>query len=426
MVIGTDAFTSLARAMSAAKDMPHLAHFTVEHPIGGLDPTIVRARADALVADVFAALTRDRAPAVATAASGGDLVAAPDDHVVVPDDHVVVPDDLDELQQFVMERGWGDGLPVLPPTSERVARLLSGWTGARDQLVATLAPRFGLATVEVIAVNAALAGAGPEHMPVIVAAVRAAADPAFNLQGVLPTTHPCTPLVIVNGPVAGRLGVNAGANALGQGHRANAVIGRALRLVLQNVAGAIPGLVDRATLGHPGKYSYCLAENEAASPWEPLHVERGFGADESCVTVCAGEAPHNVNDHGSTTPEGLLTALAGTASITGSNNIYLAGEPLVILGLEHAATIAAASWSKADFKRALWERARVRLGRFSAENLARFAIIDPARFRDRSPDDDVAIALTPEDIMVIVAGGPGKHSVIVPTFGATRSVTVRI
>ena len=122
----------------------------------------------------------------------------------------------------------------------------------------------------------------------------------------------------------------------------------------------------------------------------------------------------------------MLTALAGTAATTGSNNIYLAGEPLVILGPEHAATIAAAGWSKAEFKRALWARSRVRLGRFSAENLARFAIIDPARFRDRSPEDDVGIALTPEDIMVIVAGGPGKHSVIVPTFGATRSVTVRI
>ena len=232
------------------------------------------------------------------------------------------------------------------------------------------------------------------------------ADPAFNLHAVLPTTHPCTPLVIVNGPVAARLGVNSGANALGQGHRANAVIGRALRLVLQNVAGATPGHVDRATLGHPGKYTYCLAENEAASPWEPLHVERGFGADESCVTVCASEAPHNVNDHSSTTPEGLLTALAGRP--------------------EHAATIASTGWSKADFKRALWERSRIRLARFSAENLARFATIDPARFRDRSPEDEVSLAPAPEDVMVVVAGGPGKHSAIIPTFGATRAVTVRI
>jgi len=410
VVIGTDLFTSLARATSVAEGMPHLAHLTVSHPIGGIEPGVVRARADALIDDVLAALTRDRAPAVATASWAAGAVSA--------------PDDLDELQLFVLDRGWGDGLPVLPPMRERVERLLSQWIGRRDQLVATLAPRFGAATVEAIAVNSALAGAGPEHLPAIVAAVRAVADPRFNLQGVLPTTHPCTPLVIVNGPAAARLGVNAGPNALGQGHRANAVIGRALRLVLQNVAGATPGHVDRATLGHPGKYSYCLAENEAASPWEPLSVERGFPREQSCVTVCACEAPHNVNDHGSTTPEGLLAALAGTAAITGSNNVYLGGEPLVILGPEHAATIAAAGWSKADFKRALWERSRVRLGRFSGENLARFATVDPARFRDRPPDHEVAIAVTPEDIMVIVAGGPGKHSAFVPTFGATRAVTI--
>src|SRR6185503_7268933 len=235
-------------------------------------PGVVRGRAGALVDDVLAALTRDRAPAVATPSRPAGLVSG--------------PDDLDDLQAFVLDRGWGDGLPVLPPTPERVARVLGGWSGARGRLVATLAPRFGGATVEAIAVNAALAGAGPEHLPAIVAAVEAVADPAFNLQGVLPTTHPCTPLVIVNGPAAARLGVNAGPNALGQGHRANAVIGRALRLVLQNVAGATPGHVDRATLGHPGKYSYCLAENEAASPWEPLSVERGFSREQSCVTVC--------------------------------------------------------------------------------------------------------------------------------------------
>jgi hypothetical protein len=411
VVVGTDAFTSLARSTAAAEGMPHVAHVTVPHPIGGIDPAMIRDRAGAVVDDVLAALTRDRAPAVAVA-SGGLRVS--------------VPDDLDELQQFVLDRGWGDGLPVLPPTHARLARLLDAWAGPRDRVVVTLAPRFGMATIETIAVNAAMAGAGPEHLPAIVAAVKAVADPAFNAQGVLPTTHPCTPLVIVNGPEAHRLGVNAGANALGQGHRANAVIGRALRLVVQNVAGATPGHVDRATLGHPGKYTYCLAEHEAASPWEPLHVERGFRGDESCVTVCACEAPHNVNDHGSRTPEGLLRALAGTAAITGSNNIYLGGEPLVILGPEHAATVAAAGWSKHDFKRALWERARVRLGAFSAENLARFAIIDPARFRERSHDDEVAIAQTPEDIMVIVAGGPGKHSAFAPTFGATRAVTVRI
>jgi hypothetical protein len=383
---------------------------TVAHPIGGVDPHAVAARADGVLDAVVAALTR--APAHSPAAAPGAVAL------------LAAPDDIDAFQEFALAEGWGDGLPVLPPTPERVARVLAGQRG--DQVVATLPPRRGVATLEAIAVNAALAGAGPEQLPLIVAAVRAVADPRFNLDAIQATTHPCTPLVIVNGPLARRLGVHSGANALGQGHRANAVVGRGLRLTLQNVGGARAGQGDRATLGHPGKFTYCVAENEAESPWEPLHVERGFDAAASCVTVCGAEAPHNVNDHGSTSAEALLLALAGTAATTGNNNIYLGGEPLILLGPEHARTIAGSGWSKRDLKRALFDRARVRLGAFSAENLARFATIDPARFRDRSPDDTVTVAVTPDDVMVVVAGGPGKHSAIVPTFGATRAVTVPV
>jgi hypothetical protein len=192
------------------------------------------------------------------------------------------------------------------------------------------------------------------------------------------------------------------------------------------VGGARPGREDRATQGHPGKYSYCVAENEAASPWEPLSVERGFAREVSTVTVCASEAPHNVNDHGSATPEGILTTVAGTAATVGSNNVYLGGEPLVVLGPEHAATVAGGGWSKADFKRALWERAQVPLARFDPANLERFAVIHPAGFKDRPPETLAPLARAWTDIMVVVAGGAGKHSVVIPTFGATRSVTRRI
>jgi hypothetical protein len=204
------------------------------------------------------------------------------------------------------------------------------------------------------------------------------------------------------------------------------VIGRALRLALQNIGGARPGREDRATHGHPGKYAYCLAENEAASPWEPLSVERGFSREDSTVTVCGSEAPHNVNDHGSTTADGIVATVAATAATAGSNNVYLGGEPLIVLGPEHAATVAAAGWSKADFKRALWESARVPLGRFADENRARFAAIDPEGFKDRPADTLIPIARDWRDIMVIVAGGAGKHSAVIPTFGTTRSVTRRI
>ncbi|PYO26418.1 MAG: hypothetical protein DMD85_00185 [Candidatus Rokuibacteriota bacterium] len=409
-MLGTDAFLSLARATSAKHGLPHMPVALVPHPLGGIPTDTARAKADAILDEVLRGLTSDPTPPATTAAARPTLVEA--------------PEDLDAFQLWAMEQEWSDGLPVLPPTEARVAKILGRRAG--EELASTLMPLDGRATLHAIAVNAALAGAGPEHLPVIIAAVRAVATPQFNLNAIQCTTHPCSPLVIVNGPIAARLGVAGGPNALGNGHRANAVIGRALRLVLQNVGGARPGREDRATLGHPGKFTYCLAENEAQSPWEPLHVERGFAREDSTVTVCGSEPPHNVNDHGSTTGETLMAALAGTAATTGSNNIYLAGDPLVILGPEHAQTLASSGWSKQDFQRRFWDAARVPMAKFSADNIARFKLTHPERFENAGPDTLLPFASKPEDVMVIVAGGPGKHSAIVPTFGATRSVTERI
>ena len=405
----------MALAEAKAKGFPDLGIVSVPHPIGGIAEDLVADKARAAVDDALAALTR------ASPAGGGAAAI-----VERPASRHRAPDDLLGFQGFMMERGWGDGLPLIPATPGRVAAMLAGTRRPPGDLVAVLPPRLGCATVELVAVNAILAGALPDHLPVILAAVEAVGQPAFNLQAIQTTTHPCSPLVIVNGPIAGRLGINGAGNALGQGHRANAVIGRALRLVLQNVGGARPGREDRATQGHPGKYSYCVAENEAASPWEPLSVERGFPREISTVTVCASEAPHNINDHGSATAEGIVTTVAGTAATVGSNNIYLGGEPLVMMGPEHAATVAGGGWSKAAFKRALWERARVPLSRFDPSNLDRFSVIYPAGFKDRPPESLVPIAREWSDIMVVVAGGAGKHSVLIPTFGATRSVTQRI
>jgi hypothetical protein len=395
--------------------MAGLGIVTVPHPIGGIAEELVARKATAAVDQVQAAL-------IGTVAVGGaDGAVAEGAAARHP-----APDDLLDFQAWLMERGWGDGLPAIPATPERVDAMLAGTRRPAGDAVAVLSPRLGRATVGRVAVNAVLAGALPEHLPVILAAVEAVSQPAFNLQAVQTTTHPCSPLVIVNGPLALRLGINGGGNALGQGHRANAVIGRALRLVLQNVGGARPGREDRATQGHPGKYSYCVAENEAASPWESLSVERGFAREISTVTVCASEAPHNINDHGSSTPEGILTTVAGSVATVGTNNIYLGGEPLVILGPEHAATVAGGGWSKSDFKRALWERAQVPLARFDPSNIERFAVIHPAGFKDRPAETLAPIAREWSDIMIVVAGGAGKHSVFVPTFGATRSVTLRI
>jgi hypothetical protein len=412
-VLGTREFLALARAEAAARGLPGLPIVAVAHPIGGIPAAAIAAKAAGAVEAVAAALAPAAAGAAAAPGEPGARVHA-------------APDDLDAFQAFALERGWGDGLPLIPPTPERVRRMLAGAGRPADEVVAVLPLAQGRATAELIAVNAVMAGALPEHLPVVLAAVEAVAQPEFNLQAIQATTHPCAPLVIVNGPAARHLGVNGAGNALGQGYRANAAIGRALRLVLVNVGGARPGLEDRATLGHPGKYTYCLAEHEAASPWESLAVERGFSAGDSTVTVCGSDAPHNVNDHASWTAPDVLATVARTACTIGTNNVYLGGEPLVVLGPEHAATVAAGGLAKADVKRYLWAEARVPLAHFTAPNVARFAVIHPEGFADRSADTRVPMARDWRDIMVIVAGGAGKHSAVIPTFGATRSVTRRV
>jgi hypothetical protein len=192
------------------------------------------------------------------------------------DERVIVADNPETIFQLFIARGWMDGLPFIPPRDERVARMLAYADRDPKEVVAVLPPRWGEATLEKIAVNAVMAGCLPQYLPVVMTAVSAMAEEAFNLYAVQATTHPCTPLILVNGPMAKELNINGRYNALGQGWRANATIGRAIRLILLNIGGGEPGVLDRATVGHPGKYSYCLAENEAENPWIPLHLEKGF------------------------------------------------------------------------------------------------------------------------------------------------------
>jgi hypothetical protein len=247
----------------------------------------------------------------------------------------------------------------------------------------------------------------------------------FNLYGIQATTHMCAPLVVVNGPVARELDINAGHNAFGPGRHSNATIGRAIRLALVNIGGAIPGRGDMATFGSPAKYSYLVAENEAANPWQPLHVDRGFPKEASTVTVIGAECPHNVNDHESLTAEGLLRSIAGTLATTGSNDVYsVTPQPLVLFGPEHAKTVADDGYGKHDVKRFLCEHARIPLGKFSKENIERrFRRTWKERYQDAGADTLVPIVQRSEDLLIAVVGGAGRHSAVVPTFGATQPVT---
>ncbi len=333
-------------------------------------------------------------------------------------------DDFERINQLYFERGWGDGLPIVPPTAQRVAQMLAYCNRPWDEPVAKMAPRYGEATPLRLAANAVMAGCRPEYFPLVTLAIEAMCEEPFNLYGIQATTHLCAPLVIVNGPVAKELGINCGHNAFGPGTHSNATIGRAIRLALVNIGGAIPTLGDMSTFGSPAKYTYCVAENEAASPWQPLHVERGFPAEASTVTVVGAECPHNVNDHESITAEGILTTIAGTMAITGTNDVYYAAQPVVVFGPEHAKTVAAGGYTKADAKRFLYEHAQLPLGKFSKENIERrFRVTFKEKYATASPDAPVTMVQRAEDIIIAVIGGAGKHSAFIPTFGATQSVT---
>jgi hypothetical protein len=332
------------------------------------------------------------------------------------------PDDLDAINRLYRERGWSDGLPVVPPTEERVARMVAATRRPRDDVVARLAPGFGAATVERIAINAVLAGCDPEYLPLLIAAVEGVAAPEFNLQAIQATTNPVAVWVIVNGPAAARLGINGGMNCLGQGAWANATIGRALRLILQNVGRAWPGDMDRATQGQPGKYTFCCAENEAANPWEPLHVERGFPRDRSTVTVVGAEGTLNMNTHSKDADE-LLRVFAETLIHPPSNEYCHGGEPWIVLAPEHADILKAAGLSKRDVKHELWERSKMPARHLSVKDLLRAQESRRAELGELRPDTLLPIAKCSDDIGIIVAGGPGTHSVYIPCFGNSLAVT---
>ena len=342
---------------------------------------------------------------------------------------VELPDDIAAVSREFAARGWSDGLPIIPPTGERVAAMLAGTDRDPLEVVGILPPRRGEATIHAIAVNAVMAGCVPEHMPVLIAAVRAIAHPEFNLSGVNATTHPVSLFLLVSGPIAAELGIHSGSGCFGPGFAANATLGRALRLIQLTVSGAWPGRGDRSTQATPAKIAFCAAENLDASPWPPFHTTRGFEPGDNAVTVFGTEGPHNIQDHGSNTALGVMRTIVASMSQGGSNNILARGSPVLVFGPEHAATVAAEGWTREDIQRYVFENARYPLAEMSDEF---FEVVQehtqqgvPVPLFER--DDLAPIADGPEHIHVIVAGGPGKHSSWLPTFGnMTRPATMPV
>lgn len=337
---------------------------------------------------------------------------------------IEVPDDPRAAWLAIEENGWGDGLPCVPPTLDLVEAMLDG--ADPDAEVATIAPSGAAATLGLLATNAVMAGCAPGLLPYLAAAVRAAASEEFNLPAVQATTNPAGEVIVVNGPAATEFGFESDAGCMGPTARTNLTVGRAVRLTMLNVGNARPGEGDRATHGFPGKIGFCFAEAEAASPWAPLHEVLGLSRADDAVTVFSGSGSLNLLDTADDGEE-LLWAFARALAYPSSNDYLWAGTPLLVLGPEHADTIVAAGFDRAAAQQFLYEHSAMPAAHITGQNRCSFLI--PARighYGEIDPDTPVHIADRPEDIILVVAGGAGTHSVYVPTFGDSRAVTERV
>ena len=314
------------------------------------------------------------------------------------------------------DRGWSDGLPVVPPTDERVLRMLQGTTRPWDAVIGRVPPNLVECTVEKAAINAVMAGCKPEYLPVVLAALEAALEPQFTLHGLMCTTWFSAPVIIVNGPVVKKIGMNSGINALGQGNRANATIGRALNLILRNVGGAVPGGIDRATLGSPSKYTFCFAEDESDETWEPLSIARGFPRGASTVTLFQGEGVQGFADQRSRTPEELTRSLAMVLQGVTHPKLAQNSNALLVLSPEHYAIFREAGWERTRIHEALMED----LTRPGRELICgAYGIgegIDPSRAQEQVPK------FWPDGLLIVRAGGPaGLFSAVCGGWPAGRN-----
>jgi hypothetical protein len=318
------------------------------------------------------------------------------------------------------ELGWTDGLPVIPPTVRRVDAMLAV-LGDPDDVIASMPPSGAPVTNRALAANAVLAGCLPDHLPVLAATVRAVCAPEFNLNGIATTTGPSTPFAVVSGPAAVQAGLNSGRGALGPGWRANASIGRALRLLIGNVGGARPGEVSKSIMGQPGRYTLCIAENEARSPWEPLHVTLGLDGSQSAVTVLSATGTMNVLTPRSDV-DAMLTILADSLAYLGNPNVVMGrGTVGVLVTPGHATAMARAGLSKAAVAAEIWARSSIPIERFPAS-----AHPDPP-YEFIVRDGRVYPVAGPDQIYVIVVGGPEPtHATVVPSHPSCRPVTAPI
>jgi len=410
-------FWALALAESRARGVKDLPLVKVTHPVGTISLEALRAVAESAVDTIAGKLLRGHdslAPGNAMSADDGEGSAA----------ILSVPSDPADMFSFFFERGWTDGLPVLPPTLPAVQKMLAAGGNRADAVAGVIPPLKGVATVEKIAANSVLAGCLPEYFPLVLAAVRAMTRPGYNLDGLQTTTGNIAPLAIVNGPCRNGLAINYGANVFGQGWRANATIGRAIRFVMTNIGGARPGSFDKSTMGQPAKYTFCFAENEEESPWQPFHVERGLGRECDALHMFGASGVYSAVDMASQSAKGLLKTFTLTMS-GGLASGVTSTEVLWAICPEHAAIFARDGFSKGKLRAELFARARVPHEMIADENLELLAKRRPQWFKPGAARE-IGVVDRPEDIWLVVAGGAGAKSAYIPGRTGTRMQTVAV
>jgi hypothetical protein len=326
------------------------------------------------------------------------------------------------VNSLFYRRGWTDGLPIVPPTEGRVREMLKGTDLPPEEVVAVLDPMKGQATVAKIAANAVMAGCRPEYMPILIASVQIVADPEFNLLGVATTTNPDTPLVLVNGPIVRQLNINSGTNTMGRGWKANATIGRALHLIINNVGGSWPGVTDMSTLGHPGEFANCIAENEEKNPWGPLHVELGYRREANVVTVVAAEGIQSILGSGWDS-EGYLSLVSD--HLAALDRSY---RPVVLLFVaqDTAAMLMRDGFTKERIRKYIYENGRIPFSKYKKRFIDTRKVqgVPDSFLKTQDPDAMIPVPIT-DHLLIVVAGGVGEKSMLVPVWAASNKVLSR-
>lgn len=411
-------FWTLALAESQARGVKDLPLVKVPHPVGTISLEALRRVAESAVDSIATKLVRGNGTT-----SHGDARSSQDGEGNVAAS-LLVPSDPAETFSFFSDRGWTDGLPVLPPTLAAVRKMVAAGGKKADVILGVIPPLNGVATVEKIAANAVMAGCLPDYYPLVLAAVRAITRPGYNLDGLQTTTGNIAPLAIVNGPCRNRLAINCGANVLGQGWRANATIGRAIRFVMTNIGGARPGSFDKSTMGQPAKYTFCFAENEEENPWQPFHVERGLARDCDTIHMFGASGVYSAVDMASQSANGLLKTFALTMT-GGLASGVTSTEVLWVICPEHAAILARDDFSKEKLRAELFALGRVPYEKIAYENLELLAKRRPQWFKPGAARE-VGVVDRPEDIWLVVAGGAGAKSAYIPGRTGTKMQTVAV